>query len=158
MADTQPPQAVQREYTDLEVIAYLAGLMEMHGVSLPMTWEILETLEPAMRIEKVYQQLVSKGVLPANTTPAQFAGIVRVFAANLRTGYQPEQWPATPIKLLLSSQTSEAQLNSTKLGSEQTLWLKHLPKLEVAHSAVNHMQLLKKNHVHQIMELIHIKY
>ena len=158
MADTQPPQAVQREYTDLEVIAYLAGLMEMHGVSLPMTWEILETLEPAMRIEKVYQQLVSKGVLPANTTPAQFAGIVRVFAANLRTGYQPEQWPAAPIKLLLSSQTSEAQLNSTKLGSEQTLWLKHLPKLEVAHSAVNHMQLLKKNHVHQLMELIHIKY
>lgn len=155
MADTQPPQAVQREYSDLEVIAYLAGLMEMHGITLPMTWEILETLEPTQRIAKVYHQLVSKGALPATTTLDQFMGIVRVFAANLRTGYQPEQWPVAPIRLLLSTQTSQAQFGSATPDSEQTLWLKHLPKLEVAHSAVNHMQLLKKRHVHQLMELIH---
>ncbi|MZI96064.1 amino acid adenylation domain-containing protein [Vibrio sp. CAIM 722] len=146
MADTQAPQAIQREYTDLEVVAYLAGLMEMHGVNLSMTWEILETLEPNQRIEKVYQQLLQHHILPAATTKEQFMGIVRAFATNLRTGYQPSQWPGAPTRLLLSNQTM----------SEQNIWLKHLPKLEVAHSPVNHMQLLKKRHIRQLVELIHV--
>ncbi|SDH57255.1 amino acid adenylation domain-containing protein [Vibrio xiamenensis] len=143
LADSRVPEAQVQEYSDVEALMKLIGLFEMQGSALHLTQEILESLEPNERLRRLQQSLISQKLMPANLNLQTVAGIYRVFARNIRTGYSPTRVPITQVSLLLASDSERGEK-----------WQSLIGHLHIEQAKANHVMLLKGEHAKQLAKLI----
>ncbi|WP_318841837.1 non-ribosomal peptide synthetase, partial [Dickeya dadantii] len=137
LVDSRVPQAATA-YSDLQVLMRLIRLFEMQGTALDLTEPELATLTQPQRLVCLHQRLIACGVLSASSRAQDLTAIFRVFAANLRTGYQPTSLPDVTPSLILAEDAE---------ADRMTGWQTLIPAIQLQRGAGNHIQLLKAPHV-----------
>ncbi|WP_263009660.1 non-ribosomal peptide synthetase, partial [Dickeya oryzae] len=147
LVDSRAPQAA-KEYPDLQVCMRLITLFEMQGTTLALTEPELAALTQPQRLECLHQRLVECGVMSASSRVQDLTAIFRVFAANLRTGYQPTSLPVVTPSLILAEDADVGRM---------TGWQTLIPAIQLQRGSGNHVQLLKMPHVTFIADWIQRK-
>ncbi|MEJ2075381.1 MAG: amino acid adenylation domain-containing protein [Reinekea sp.] len=137
LVDSRAPHPAT-EHSDLQVLMRLIQLFEMQGTALALTESDMAALQPPQRLRYLHQRLIECGVMSASSRAQDLTAIFRVFAANLRTGYQPESLPEITPSLILAE---DAQTD------RMTGWQTLIPAIQLQRGSGNHVQLLKAPHV-----------
>ncbi|KGT96360.1 non-ribosomal peptide synthetase, partial [Dickeya fangzhongdai] len=147
LVDSRAPQAA-KEYSDLQVLMRLIQLFEMQGTALDLMEPEMASLAQPQRLVCLHQRLIERGVMSASSRGRDLTAIFRVFAANLRTGYQPTSLPDVTPSLILAE---DAQ------ADRMTGWQTLIPAIQLQRGSGNHVQLLKMPHVAFIADTVQRK-
>jgi hypothetical protein len=92
--------------------------------------------------------MVRVGLMPRRSEADALRGLVRTFAAALRTRYRPQHSYHGPARLVLvrdarlDDQTNTRQHHETLVG-----WRQHVPNITCWYGPGNHFTILKPSHV-----------
>ncbi|MEE3650353.1 MULTISPECIES: non-ribosomal peptide synthetase [unclassified Brenneria] len=145
LADSDVPEPVAREYTDLQALMALMELFEMQGEALGIMESDLAALTQPQRLAVLHQRLIARGLLPVKAQVGDLANIFRVFATNIRTGFQPAALPTIASHLVLANDSDARRLAG---------WQALLPQLQHVYSAGNHIRLLKAPYVRLLADTL----
>ncbi|WP_425402645.1 alpha/beta fold hydrolase [Gynuella sunshinyii] len=147
LVDSRAPHPAT-EHSDIQVLMRLIQLFEMQGATLALTEPDMAALTQSQRLMCLHQRLIECGVMPTGSRAQDLTAIFRVFAANLRTGYQPESLPDITPSLVLAE---DAQTD------RMTGWQALIPAIQLQRGSANHVQLLKAPHVSLLADMVQRK-
>ena len=145
IADSDVPEREPREYSLLKSLQKLIDLLEMQGVSLGLQRDRLPAMTPRQRLEALHRAVISTGIMPERTPLDALRRLLKVLAANLRSGYCPAQWPQAPLSLVVAADAD---------AETAQRWQQCHPRITLTRSQGNHVQMLKSPHVAALCDLL----
>jgi len=156
LIDSRAPNGLSEtvsEYSSAQVLLRLGEILAQSASSpFDISAEQLAGLGFTEQLELLKQQLIAAGLLPARTQTQYLQGVVRTFAANLRTVYKPEGRFTGSINLVLARDPvldeNAWTLKHTRITSG---WRQFAPQLTDSFSLGNHMTVLSPPHVENLV-------
>lgn len=138
-----------REYTAREVLLELVRVLELAaGKPLAIDPGPEQRLDASTCARLLHQGCVRAGLMPRASRPEALHGVIRSFAAALRTGYQPVRAYHAPVRLVLVSDPHVgAAANQLEHERAVARWRRWAPQLTFWHAPGNHVSALRPPHV-----------
>jgi thioesterase domain-containing protein len=146
---------VSREYTRTDVMMEWLDLIEqIAGHPLNVQRSDLDSRNEIEQIGLLRNLLVREGIISSALEPDMLRGPLRVFAASLRTQYQPAKPYPGPVQLVVAD-NAKLDGNANRLEHELNAkgWKHWAPNLVCLHASGNHMTMLKEPHVRSLVQL-----
>lgn len=134
-------------WDEIRWLAELGGILTQGGeAGRARVREALTHVPAEQRLPRFKEWLETEQVLPANSEPRRLQGMMRIFQANMRAAYRPEDPRKLPIGLFLaegaSPQTAEMDRQDPTRG-----WRRHaLGEIDLVRVPGHHSTLLSAPH------------
>jgi len=145
-----------REYNRSEVLMEMVELFEMAAQRpLGIAIEDLYPLDDAAQLKLLHQRLVSVGIMPPRSKWETLRGPVRMFAANLRTTYVPNETYSGLLYMALVRNAKDDEATGRRRHKEIIAgWRRFAPDLIAWHGPGNHMTILKPPYIETLAQWV----
>jgi amino acid adenylation domain-containing protein len=156
LIDSRTPNGLSEtasEYSNAQVLLRLGEILAQSASSpLHISAEQLVGLSISDQLELLKQQLIATGLLPSRTQTQYLQGVVRTFAANLRTVYKPESMFNGAVNLVLAR--DPLLVENAWIRKRTNIadgWRYFAPQLTESFSLGNHMTVLSPPYVQSLV-------
>lgn len=155
LLDSRPPStAPVVECDEIDVLLRWIELVELSaerplGIDAPT----LQSLSPSARMRLVHQRMTAVGLLPRQSDPASLLGALRMFAACLRTRYEPAGTYDGVLRVIhLQDPGLDAAGNDQEALEMQSGWMRHAPRVQLLRAQGNHMTGIRGTYARELAE------
>lgn len=146
------------EYSHIDAVLQWIGVVEMMaGQSLGIGRADLEAKSDVEELSLLHDRLSRSGLRSRRADPEALRGPLRAFASCLRTRYQPGETYRGAVRLAVadSSCVSASSEPEARTCLERP-WRRWAPQLTCVHSPANHLTMLKRPHVDDLVRLLEL--
>jgi thioesterase domain-containing protein len=158
--DTTPPSGQhvrQRYYDRIDTIMELIGILEqVNGQSLCLTAIEFKSLSENEQLSLLLQRMISANLVHRSCKLQTIRGMLRVFAANINTGYVPSLSFLGNVILVQAKDNKERDSSQQVIDSaeQSAAWQTHVLHLTVLHVTANHMELLDRPYIDTLTQYL----
>jgi thioesterase domain-containing protein len=156
LLDSRSPDALgdRHETDELEVLLRWMTLIELSAErSLGLDAETLRPLSSPVRVQRVHQRMSEAGLLPARSDPTSILGVLRMFAACMRTPYTPHGRYDGVLRVVhLRDPSVDADANDREALAMHAGWSRHAPRAQLLCAEGNHMTGIRGAHARALTE------
>ena len=137
------------EYNRPQMFMQLVELTELSAqCDLNLAEADFDGLDYPAQLQLLHSRLVAVQIMPPRSKPESLRGMVRTFAAHLRTTYVPPQTYPGPVRLVLVRDARDDETTSRRKHEQAAAgWRRFAPELVTWRGPGNHMTILKPPHV-----------
>lgn len=156
LLDSRPPTAdpAMAECDELDVLVRWVELVQLSSERpLGIDAAGLRPLSASARMQLVHRRMAEVGLMPAQSDPASMLGALRMFAACLRTSYQPAGVYDGVLRVVhMPDPELDAEGNDREALQMHAGWLRHAPRVQLIRGGGNHMTGIRGRHAHALAE------
>ncbi|TBW50330.1 alpha/beta fold hydrolase, partial [Marinobacter halodurans] len=148
LIDSHPPLPPS-PYTSDDVLTELLDALELSsGQCLASAKSLLRGKSDKEQLEILCQAMVDTSQVPASASPEMFQGVLRTFAAGLRTSYRPSHSYEHPLHMVLCPDPrKDGPSNEQTFAKHIESWREFAPELKCQEVRGNHFTILRPPYV-----------
>jgi arthrofactin-type cyclic lipopeptide synthetase C len=146
------------EYNRPQMFMQLVELMELSAqCTLNLAEADFDGIDYPAQLQLLHSRFVAAQIMPQRSKPASLRGMVRTFAANLRTTYGPPETYPAPVRLVLVPDAKDDEATSRRKHEQaEAGWRRFAPELVTWHGPGNHMTILDPPHVDALADWLRL--
>src|SRR5258708_5347267 len=148
-----------RDLSRADVLMKLIEIFELSiGHSLGISRTDLDSRTAASQLELLHNALAKAGHIPERSDPTMLRGPIATLGMALRTSYQPTaRYMGFTRLIVVDDPRRDESSNHLRHKSNVEAWRYWTPNLDHHHASGNHLTMLKRPHVRELVNLMSLR-